>query len=88
MKHKCRNCGRYRTFYTKGYCAFLREKYGYCDRHDKVVCEGEICECWRGWGARRRNITKSVVLQALEKGLTDIAALRQIFAEEDESEKQ
>lgn len=88
MEHKCGNCGRYNTFYTKGYCSFLREKFGYCGKHEKVVSDGEVCEYWKGRGARRRDITRGVVLRSLEKGLTDIAALKQIFAENFDSEEQ
>lgn len=85
MEKKCKNCDIYSAFYTKAYCAFLRSGYGYCGKEKDVKTDNEICECWRSRRSVKRKCNKAMVLNALEKGLTDIAALKQIFCEDDDS---
>ena len=82
MEKKCGNCGNYETFYSKAYCEFVQENYGYCWKEQKVKQKGEICDLWRKRNGSYRKIDKPIVLRALEKGLRDISVLAQIFTEE------
>lgn len=82
MERKCANCRNCEVFYTLGYCEYLRSDYGYCCEHKKVVLKTENCENWKGRPTAMKRNPKRVVRE-LEKALTDIAVLRQIFDTED-----
>lgn len=87
MQSKCGNCGKCEVLYSKAYCQFLRSNYGYCSIKKEVVPVSEFCDEWHIRTGRRRNLRNGLVLQSLEKGLTDLAVLRQIFTEETEKEE-
>ena len=81
---KCGNGRGFAKYYTKAYCEFVREDYGYCYETKKAVRDSEVCECWKSKLGRRRKITRPMVLRVLEKGLTNITCLKQIFADNED----
>lgn len=87
MQQKCGNCGKCDVMYTKAYCKFLRSDYGYCYVKKKVVPVSKLCDKWQRRMGRNRSIHRAAVIQAMEKGLTDLAVLRQIFTEDTEKEE-
>ena len=44
---KCVYCGHYEGSYTKELHRFVRAKQGLCKQHDKLVNNGDTCECWK-----------------------------------------
>lgn len=80
---KCWSCGSFRAYYTRGYCCLLREKNGYCMRHQKVVEKRSGCEKWH-----RRYILKNdrvkIVLNSIPEIYNKIAVIEQILKEESE----
>ncbi len=80
---KCVYCGHYEGYYTKGLHRFERAKQGFCKQHEKIVENGNTCECWET-NRRRFYFRKRVISRALYEMLMDISAIRQIIQEEQE----
>lgn len=80
---KCVYCGHYEGYYTKGWHRFERAKQGFCKQHEKIVENGNTCECWET-NRRRFYFRKRVISRALYEMLMDISAIRQIIQEEQE----
>ena len=79
QEKKCGNCRAFKRYYTKAFCEFMREHYGHCIEINKVVHDCEVCDCWKTGTGKRRKIMHTMVLNVLEKGLTNISALKQIL---------
>ena len=83
---KCAYCDFYDRYYTKGLRRFERTKQGFCSEQKKIVGNDEGCECWRL--SSHRNFTrKRVASRALFEMMMDLSAIRQIFQESQEEEK-
>ncbi|HIY78575.1 MAG TPA: hypothetical protein H9728_05980 [Candidatus Borkfalkia excrementavium] len=83
---KCVYCGHYEGYYTKGLHCFERTKQGFCEQHNKVVNNGDTCDCWET-NRHRFYFRKRVISRALYEMLMDISAIRQIIQEEQEERK-
>ncbi len=83
---KCVYCEHYEGYYTKGLHCFERTKQGFCKQHNKVVNNGDTCECWET-NRHRFYFRKRVISRALYEMLMDISAIRQIIQEEQEERK-
>ena len=83
---KCVYCGYYEGYYTKGLHCFERAKQGFCKQHEKLVNNGDTCECWET-SRRRFYFRKRVISRCLNEILMDISAIRQIIQEEQEKRK-
>lgn len=80
---KCWNCGNFSRYYTKSASRFEKTKQGVCSKCQKIVTNRDCCELWRN----RNTVTclrKLTATKALRKILEDLAAIRQIFEEEQE----
>lgn len=80
-KCECCTCANFSGYYIKAYCSFLREKTGFCEKHDKKVDKHGTCGHWRKklYDQRRK---RKAIMTALEKVLTDINMIRQFIDEE------
>ena len=83
---KCVYCGHYEGYYTKKLHRFERAKQGFCKQHDKLVNNGDTCECWKS-NSRRFYFRKRAISRALYEMLMDLSAIRQIIQEEQEERK-
>ena len=83
---KCVYCGHYEGYYTKGLHHFDRTKQGFCSQFNKIVCNGENCECWKT-NNHRFYYRKRAVTRALYEILMDKSAIRQIIQEEQEEKE-
>lgn len=83
---KCAYCGNFDGYYTKGLHRFERTKQGFCSKHNKIVGNNECCECWRT-NSKRFFYRKKVASRALFEMMMDLSAIRQIFQESREEEK-
>lgn len=82
----CETCSRYERYYTKGATKFERTEFGYCFKQQKIV-KNSTCEFWnkKTSSLHFHRISAARSLRAILKHLT---ALRQIFEESAEEEKQ
>lgn len=78
----CRECSKFKRYYTKEYCSFAKAAEGYCLFHKKTVSVISSCEQWsdervppcsKKWMAKKQ-------LENIRRNLTE---LRQILDEED-----
>ena len=80
--HKtCAYCYYFRAYYTRAYCCLLREKNGYCAKHEKVAEKCDSCDMWCG---RRTSKAKriKIVLSCLPEIYYKIAVVEQLLKEE------
>lgn len=82
----CKTCSRFDNYYTKGNAKFERTNFGFCSLQQKTV-ECTCCDAWkrRSYFSERR---KTAAVRSLREILTHLSALRQIFEENAEEEKQ
>lgn len=83
--HFCYNCGIYKRYYTKGFCYFDKEPYGYCWKNQKITEKHETCEFWRT-AYYGRGLHKRIAKKKLEECIIQIQDLWQLLCE-DEGEK-
>lgn len=83
---KCRSCGRFRRFYTKGHCSLQKEDIGFCSYHNKIVGEGEVCDRWN-YCQRVRSMRKNMAMSAIVDIRNKLEVIEQILAEESELQK-
>lgn len=79
----CWNCANFTAYYEKGMCRFYKTDRGMCSVKKETLEKHGVCENWRNT-YRVRNLRKKCAVRALEEILSDIAAIRQIFEEENE----
>lgn len=82
MKHvenyrSCAGCRYYKAFYTRGACAFYRERLGYCEKNEKAVGAKESCELHK----YRRQQNKTVTLEHLQQGIKEAKEIELILGD-------
>lgn len=83
---KCWSCGRFQSYYTKGYCNFQKEEVGFCSSQNKIVCKNDSCEMWH-FLPRVRNMRKQMAINSIVDIRSKLEAIEQILTEEIEAEK-
>ena len=71
----CSSCRYYKAFYSKGACAFYREKNGYCELVNRPMSSKGYCDFYK----YRRQEEKRVSLEMLDKVISEIEKMEQIF---------
>lgn len=82
----CETCSRYERYYTKGATKFERTEFGYCIKKQKIV-ENNPCEFWNK-KINKLSLRRLPATRSLRAILLQLTALRQIFEESAEEEKQ
>lgn len=82
MANECWNCGNFRAFYSKCYCNFSKENYGFCTNERAVKEKHCSCEKWRNRPNQLKSIRKAVAIRALEDAAVNIAQIKQILEED------
>ncbi|MDE6059707.1 MAG: hypothetical protein K2G44_06700 [Clostridia bacterium] len=85
-KKECYACGNYKPYYTKGFCYFDKEKFGFCTKCKKIVNKHENCEYWRNI-YHLKGLRKAICYKKLDEILSNLSEIKQILAEEAEEEK-
>lgn len=80
MAHKCFLCDFFEGYYSKTYCGFYREKFGYCMKHNKICNKQESCEKFKA-KTTKPSIKRGVVIAALSNAITDINTIKTILEE-------
>ena len=83
---KCWSCGRFQSYYTKGYCNLKKEEVGFCSLQNKIVGKGESCKMWN-YRQRVRNMRKQMAISSIVDIRSKLEVIEQILTEERESEK-
>lgn len=83
---KCTYCGNYDRYYVKGLHHFESIRKGYCNKHCKIVANGDSCEYWKT-ASHKHYLRKRVASRALYEILMDISAIRQILQESQDEEE-
>lgn len=76
---KSSGCRYYNAFYTRGACAFYREKSGYCEQKEKAVEAKECCDKYK----HRKHQDKNVAMEDLEKVKVALEELKLVFGDYD-----
>ena len=82
----CWNCGKFKAYYEKGFSRFYKTDVGVCVLKKEIVEKHGECEGWCNRYKMRR-LRKKCVIRTLNEIVVDIAAIRQIFEEEDEENR-
>ncbi len=80
MAKNCALCEYFRGYYSKTYCGFYREKFGHCNKHNKICNKNEICDNYQH-RVYIPSIKRGVVIDALSDAITDINAIKTILEE-------
>lgn len=83
----CRRCGHCDGYYTKNANRFIRAAQSYCKKYDKIVENGDTCECYIANHIGRAR-SQAAVSQRLAEILRELCEVRQILQENAEEAKQ
>ena len=83
---KCWSCGRFQSFYTKGYCNFKKEEVGFCSYKNKIVNKNESCKTWN-YRLTVRNMRKRMAINSIVDIRNKLEVIEQILMEESELDK-
>ena len=78
----CRDCSKYKPYYTKEYCTFAKMPAGLCVFHKKTVGALSFCDDWSDERVPPYS-KKRIAKMKLEKIRRELAELKQIFEEEE-----
>lgn len=85
MAKDCSICQHFSGFYTKTYCGYYREKFGYCGKNKKICDKHDCCDDYK-YKTHDKKIKAGFVINALNEALTNINTIKDIL-EERELEK-
>lgn len=71
----CKGCRYYDAFYTRGICAFEKQKAGYCSRREKATSATDICSFYK----YRPSQEKTVTIEHLDIVLEAVAELERLY---------
>ena len=83
---KCFCCNHFRAYYSREFCHLFRERFGYCNKQNKIVNDDGYCNEWR----RRRVSCKqhtSLAISAIDRIHEKISVVEQMLKEEIAVEK-
>lgn len=83
---KCRSCGYFRAYYTRGYCCLMKENNGYCSQHKKIMDKSDSCDKWYCRHTSKEKRTK-IAVNCIPEIYNKVAVLEQLLKEENELQK-
>lgn len=83
---KCWNCSNYSAYYTKGFCCFDKTEQGFCSKLCEIKEKHDSCVFWRQ-NVHLNGMRKAISKRALTDILINLSAIRQIWQEEQEEDK-
>lgn len=83
---ECFGCNHYRAYYSREFCHLFRERFGCCNKQNKIVKENNYCDEWR---RRRVSSTQhiSLAVVSINEIYQKIATVEQMLKEEIAVEK-
>lgn len=85
-KKKCCSCGSFSAYYTRGFCCLLKEKNGFCRRHNKIMEKSDSCDDWHCKRTSKERRIR-IVMWSFPEIYNKIAILEQLLTEESELQK-
>ena len=80
MAKNCNLCRHFTDYYTKAYCGYYQEKFGRCEKHDKICDKHESCKDYQT-KTYKKSLKQAFVINALSKALTDISVIQEVLEE-------